>query len=868
MPTPLLATPFSKLRLLDYSPPEYFTPETHLVFHIVDRTRVEVNVALFVQRNGTSMPSASFVLNCHESVQIANVFINGEELDPDQYRKEKDMLTILQSFPADFRIKIDCVLNPEANKSGKGLYVSGGNLVTQCEPHGFQWIAPSIDRPDNMGVFTTTLIADKNRFPILLSNGNSTEEQELPGNKYSVTFHDPFPKPSYLFALSAGDFDSMEDVFTTMSGKEVRLKIFTEKGEINQCRHAMESLKKSMKWDEERFCLECDLNEFKIVVCHDFNSGAMENKGLNIFNSSCAYADPKTATDSDFENVERVIAHEYFHNWTGDRVTCHDWFQLTLKEGLTVFRDQEFTCDTHSRALKRIDDAHIIKVAQFSEDGGPNAHPIRPQEVETIDNFYTTTVYDKGAEVIRMIFTMIGKDVFCKGLNLYLSRHDGQAVTTDEFVDAMQEVSGLDLTQFRNTWYSQKGTPTVHVQEEYDADLKTYKLHIEQKPAHEGQKPFHFPFMMGLLSHDGKEIPIQNNLLQIREPKHTFTFTDIPLKPTLSALRNFSAPVRLKLEQSSEELRRLMMHDSDLYNRYDAAQRYGKILLHLLIADTSSLNTDNLDAYGAMLDSVDTDPDFAARIVLLPSLREIVQEMDVYDYDSAYNAREFLMRAIAEKYEDRLVALYEKYHSIDPYKLDPKDIAARRIKNVCLAYLSKITGKHTNLLMKQFHDATNMTDQENAFRLLCNEKGPERDEAIASFYDQWKHDKLVFCKWVEAQSVSKRMDIIERMEEMEKLPEFDTRNPNNIRSLSACFAAINKVHFHDISGDGYVFVADHVIDIDSFNPQMAGGLVKRFDEYKKMDCVRQELMKKELLRIEKKTKTTNVREIVGNIVGE
>jgi len=904
MPSSTVAKSSTKLRLADYTPPVYLTPETHLTFDIRSLSKVQVRVSLAVQHNIESGVSAGspLVLNCNEHIQLQSVRIHDAEIE---YTREEETLTIKNVPEGDFTLTIDHTINPESNKSGKGVYVSGGSLVTQCEPHGFQWIAPSIDRPDNMGIFTVTIIADKKRFPVLLSNGNVTPSPVSPvkgsgphgalrppsrEGSHVVTYHDPFRKPTYLFALTAGDLDVIENTYTTTSGKDVKLRIFSEKGEIKQCHHAMESLKKSMQWDEDRFGLECDLHEFKIVVVHDFNSGAMENKGLNIFNSSCAYADPKSATDDDFEYVERVIAHEYFHNWTGDRVTCRDWFQLTLKEGLTVFRDEEFTSDLHSRPLKRIDDARVINIAQFAEDAGPNAHPIRPQEVETIDNFYTATVYNKGAEVIRMMFTMMGKEKFREALSLYLSRHDGEAVTTDEFIDAMQEVSAMDLTQFRNTWYEQKGTPMLKAKGEYNAAKKTYTLHLEQTPAHADQKPFHFPVELGLIGEDGQEIPLQvkgrddddestweKGILHMRKKQQSIVFEHVTSQPTLSLLRNFSAPVKLQLEQSPEELRHLMQYDCNLYNRYAAAQRYGKIILRRLIADQQAkkalwVDLQDLEAYGSILDSVNDDPDFAARMFALPSLREMVQDMDVYDYDNAFVAREFMIQSIAETYEDQLLTIYDKYHSTGEYSLDAKDIAARRIKNVCLAYLSKLPslegGAHVSLLMKQFHEANNMTDQEFAFRLLCDEQGPQRDETIASFYKQWKHHKLVFCKWVEGQALSRRDDIMERIAEIEKIPEFDNQNPNTIRALYSYFAAANKLAFHHVSGAGYRFLADHVIRVDGFNPQMAAGLCKRFDEYKKMDAARRALIKTELLRIQKKTSTKNVQEIVRNILGE
>jgi aminopeptidase N len=859
------------LHLADYRPPEYFTPDIDLTFNIISETRVEVSARLYVQKNTAEYGSETLPIRlyCPKETDIRSVQVDGNLLEASNWDHKGDELIIWPVKDA-FQLRIATTLNPKENKSGSGLYATGSGMLTQCEAEGFRKITPSVDRPDNMGTYTTTIIADKKKHPILLSNGNLVEQKDLPEGRHCMTYEDPFAKPSYLFALVAGDLDCIEDTFTTMSGRKVKLKVYMEKGDRDLCLHAMESLKKAMKHDEDRWGLEYALDEYKIVATHDFNSGAMENRGLNIFNTSCLYADQETATDADFENVERVVAHEYEHDKTGNDTTCRDWFQLTLKEGLTVFRDQEFSSDMHNRSLTRIDDARLIKIAQFAEDTGGNAHPIRPQEVGTIRNFYTTTVYYKGAEVIRMIHTLIGEEKFKEGLQLYLKRHFGEAVTCEEFVAAMQEVSGTDLTHFKETWYNQKGTPVCKVEQEYKESTQTYTLTIEQDLPYDTDKPYHFPFSFGLIGPDGQDL--KSGVLSIHEKRQSFTFENIPTRPVLSPLRSFSAPMKLHIDQSDAELCHLMAHDSDGYNKFDAAQRIAKKELQSLVArvqagEEPKINQDVLRVYRSVLANAHIDPGLTARMIASPAMRELVQDMEIYDYEAVHKAREAYIKALAQAHEEELVDLYQKNHDTGPYQKDGESIAKRSLKNAALGVLSRLGDRHIDLIKAQYESANNMTDEEYAFVLLCNADQQYRDPAIKSFYINWKDNKLTFNKWIENQALSDREDILEHVKELEKSPEFDPENANCIRALYRYFAA-NKVHYHAKDGKGYVFLADQVIRVNQFNAEIAAGLVKgAFDELTKMDKERQVLMRAQLERIKENAKSKDVQEVVGRILG-
>ena len=856
------------LRRTDYQPPEWTIPEVKLTFHIIDETRVEVHATLQVERNGDYALLPVLALNCHSSIDVQSVQLDGILIPSSAFERGADTLTLHPSKPF-FRLDIAHTLRPKKNESGDGFYCTGSGMVTQCEAHGFQKIIPFIDRPDNLGIYTTTILANKEKHPVILSNGNECARRDLPDGRHTVTFKDPFRKPSYLYALVAGDFDVLEDRYTTKSGREVKISIYTEKEQLHKCRYAMESLKAAMKWDEERWRLECDLDEYKIVAVHDFNMGAMENKGLNVFHTSLTYADPATSTDTNFENVEGVIGHEYFHNYRGNRVTCRDWFQLTLKEGLTVFTDQEFSADMNSRVLQRIDDVRMLRSRQFGEDAGPNAHPIRPDEVKKIDNFYSATVYEKGAEVIRMIHTMIGEEKFRQGLTLYLTRHDGQAVTCDDFLQAMQEVSGLNLNQFKETWYAQKGTPTCRVQQHYDVDARTLTLTIEQILPHAGDRPYHFPFAMGLLGADGRELV--NDILHVRERRQSFIFSDIPSLPVVSPLRNFSAPMKLDFDQSKEDLRFLMMHDGDGFNRYEAVQRIAKQELHELImlhqrGEGFNARASVVDAFGSVVAYANEEPAIAARMLQLPSLDELVQDMEVYDIDAAYEAREFFIKEIAYAYEQQLLYLYYQYHHTGEYKKDAASIAARSIKNRCLGYLMTLDGKYADTALRQFGEANNMTDEYGALILLCDETADIRDGAVGAFYSRWRGDALTFNKWVTAQAFSEHhQQLLPRLEEIEKLPEFNAKTPNCCYALYGTLAA-NLIEFHKKNGEGYRFIADRIIAIDAYNPQVAARFAREFDDFSKLDGSRHVLMRHELERIRDHAASANVQEVIGKIL--
>lgn len=848
-----------KLRQIDYKKPEYLSDKLELVFEVNGLDEVLVKTRMDIHRDDAK---GDLQLDC-EKAEVSEVLVDGEKVD---FVHEDGKLTV----PCDkesFVVETTSVIDPSKNKTGKGLYVSNGLLVTQCEPLGFRMIAPFIDRPDNMASFRVTIIGDVEKFPVMLSNGDTVETKTLDDGRQSITFVDPFKKPSYLFALVLGNFDFIQDKFVTMSGREVELTIFTEKGNTYKVGHAMESLKKSMKWDEEVFGLEYDLNEFKIVAVNDFNSGAMENKGLNIFNASCVFADEKAATDGDFRRVESVVAHEYFHNWTGDRVTLRDWFQLTLKEGLTVFRDQEFSCDMGSRVTCRIADVRGLRASQFMEDAGAKSHPIRPKEAQTIENFYTSTVYEKGAEVIRMMHTFLGEDGFRKGMDLYFERHDGQSVTCEDFVAAMADSSGLDLNQFFETWYNQNGTPKIEVDVNYEDAADVVEINVKQVLL-DGQKPFHFPLHVGLLNEAGEDVVVE--ILHVKEMEQKFIFEGVENFRVASLLRNFSAPVRLVADYTEDDLKFLMEHDIDLFNRYEAAQRLDKmtfpdIVKQYQLGEEMTLPDDFFDVFPSIFANSERDVEFTANQLSFLTVSELVSEMDVYDYEAAYEAREFVVRKVAEKFEDEFVAIYERYKD-EPYSKDGESIGRRMLKNVALRFLFTLRGKYVDLVKEQLENATNMTDEIFAFSLLCDESDEVKGPYVEAFYDKWKGDPLVFNKWVRTQMWAHVDGLIERAKELSKLPEFDKENANNLYSLYSFGIAGNSVKFHSDDGQAYAYIADKVIEIDKYNPSVAARTVSAFENMKKFSEKRQELMRVQLEKIRDAGVSANVMDIVDRIL--
>ncbi len=850
------------IHLKDYKKPDYSILETQLHFDIFDGKTL-VKSKLKIKVNEGVKKGAPLVL-AGEELKLLSIKLDGKELGIRDYKVTEKNLTI-SKVPQEFILEIENEIHPETNKALEGLYQSGNILCTQNEAKGFRRITYFLDRPDVMSVFTTTITADKKKYPVLLSNGNKVEEHDSEDNRHFVKWEDPFKKPCYLFALVAGDLGLIEDKHVTKSGRSIALKIYMDKGNENRCLHAMKSLKDAMTWDEKRFGLECDLDTYMIVVADAFNAGAMENKGLNIFNSQCVLADPASATDIEYQYIERVVAHEYFHNWTGNRITCRDWFQLTLKEGLTVFRDSEFSSDMGSRAVKRISDVTHLRNIQFVEDGGPNRHPIRPASYIDVSNFYTPTVYEKGSEVIRMIQTMIGRDGFRKGIEKYFELYDGEAVTCEEFLHAMELASGLDLTQFRN-WYSEPGTPVVKVRMNYDESSQTAELIIEQScpltSKAKEKKPFYFPFSIGLLDSKGNDIPLElegdsapetTKTIHISKAKETFKFKNIQEKPIPSLLRDFSAPVKLQHDYSKRDLAFLLAHDSDPFNRYEAGYRLATNELNKMILGVQKglehqVSEALIEAYGSLLKDESLDEAFVAEVLTLPTITALTEEMEVCDFDSAHSAREELTKSVAARYETKFLELYEKLAQ-EEYKIDASSIGKRTLRNMCLRYLSALE-KQEDISMEynQFQKATNMTDCLAALRLLCDTESKEKEEALKVFYGKWKHDPTVINKWFAVQASSKLEGTLKRVKALGNDPAFDLKNPNKQRSLYGVFAQ-NLVRFHDRSGEGYVFLADKILEIDKFNPSMAARFAVLFRKYAKLDVVRKSLMKEVLERI-------------------
>ena len=787
---------------------------------------------------------------------LGAVFLNDRALSDSEFSVDAESLWI-PDVPEQFTLQIETFTKPQQNTSLEGLYKSSGNFCTQCEAQGFRKITYYLDRPDVMARFTTTVVADKARYPVLLSNGNPVDAQDFADGTHCVTWEDPYKKPSYLFALVAGQLEVVKDTFVTMSGREIDCRIYVEAHNIDKCDHAMLSLKKSMQWDEETFGREYDLDIYMIVAVDDFNMGAMENKGLNVFNSKFVLARPDTATDADFINIESVIGHEYFHNWSGNRVTCRDWFQLTLKEGLTVFRDQQFTADLNSAAVKRIDDVNVLRTRQFVEDAGPMAHPIQPDSYVEINNFYTATVYNKGAEVIRMIHALLGKELFRKGMDLYFERHDGSAATTEDFVNAMEEASGVDLKQFRR-WYHQAGTPRLKVSTDYHTENKTLAVHIEQSSTIEDNQAFHIPLALGVINADGSEAVHAARLVDVKQKKQTLHIENIEDGAVLSLLRNYSAPVKLDYELSNQQLAFLMAHDSDEFNRWNVAQQLGCNIMLLLVKDEQQNRALQLDEFfiatfeKVLLDEA-LEPSLKARILSLPSEDYLAQQMKIIDVDAIHRVREFCKQTLAEQLAPVFLTLYHSLHS-DEYSLDPQAMGQRSLKNVCLAYLlssqqAEIKSAAIELAQQQFSSATNMTDQIAALRCLAHYTQQPGAQALTDFYEQWHEDTLVMDKWFVVQATASDKHAFQRIQELLEHPAFSMAVPNRVRSLIGAFSQANPAQFHHLSGQGYVFLADAVLSLNKTNPQIAARLLLPLIQWKQHNSKRQQMMKAQLQRI-------------------
>ncbi|MBN1683909.1 MAG: aminopeptidase N [Gammaproteobacteria bacterium] len=857
----------------DYQPSAYLIDKINLSIDVHDDVTV-VTSHLSVKRSSTATKVVPLVLN-GEGQKLNHVKLNQQLLTEEQYQLDDRYLT-LKNVPDVFELEIQSEIKPQENTALLGLYQSNELLCTQCESEGFRRITYFLDRPDVLSKFTTKIIADPQKYPILLSNGNLIEQGKLEHDRHFAVWQDPFPKPCYLFAMVAGDLDRLEDYFVTRSGRKVTLRIYSEKGNQEKCRFAMSSIKKAMRWDEENYGREYDLDIFMIVAVRDFNYGAMENKGLNIFNEKYILANPEIATDADYQAIDEVIAHEYFHNWTGDRVTCRDWFQLCLKEGLTVFRDQSFSKDVTSPGVRRIEEVDILRTRQFAEDRSPLAHPIRPDSYIEIDNFYTATVYEKGAEVIRMMQTLLGKEKFRRGMDLYFERHDGQAVTCEDFIKAMEDANQYDLTQFRR-WYSQAGTPHLKISTRYDAPKKAYKITLHQTcpptPGQPKKMPFHIPFKMALLDSRGKLIPKSEKLLEIKKAKETFIFENIHEKPIPSLLRAFSAPVMIDYNYGNEALLFLIEHDTDPFARWEAMQKYAvKLIFSYMNQGTE--NTVQLENLLAVFKNiltqkmeqpefgVEDDLEFLAELLILPSETYLAELMDTVDVDGIHAARKFIKKQIAIKLKNEWQHLFDRLNIFKPYEYNQLDVAKRCFKNLCLNYINTLDTKHTRLLcVEQFHQVKNMTDRMAVLSALNESDYPEREISLTEFYEAFKSFPSVIDKWFAIQSQSSLIDVFVIKELLEH-PDFNIRNPNRVRSILGVFSVHNPTNFHAKDGSGYQLIADYVLQLDKINAHMAANLLKPLTQWQRFDQTRQKLMKRELNRILKtKGISNNVYEI-------
>ena len=867
MPDASLDKPPLPTRLADYRPPDFLIDEVALDFDLGD-TETLVKSHLQLRRNPEAAAPAAPLRLDGEELALLVISLDGRPLAPGDYALDPDGTLVIPNVPNAFALDMTTRIHPETNTQLSGLYMSGGNYCTQCEPEGFRRITWFLDRPDVMSRFTVTIRADKSRYPVLLSNGNPSGSGDLADGRHFAKWVDPHPKPSYLFALVAGGLVAVRDTFTTRSGRNVPLAIWVRRGDEDKCGHAMASLKKSMRWDEETFGLEYDLDVFNIVAVSDFNMGAMENKGLNVFNTRYVLAKPDTATDTDYEGIEAVIAHEYFHNWTGNRVTCRDWFQLSLKEGLTVFRDQLFSADQGSAAVCRIGNVRTLRAIQFPEDAGPLAHPVQPQSYLRIDNFYTATVYNKGAEIIRMMHTLLGAQGFRRGMDVYIATNDNHAATIEDFVAAMEEGNGVDLSDFR-LWYHQAGTPEITVEDHYDPATRQYELTVSQRvpptPGQPDKQPMPVPLAMGLLGPNGDEMPTRldgesdaksgTRVLLCERERQVFRFADVAAPPVPSLLRNFSAPVKLQ-GVPLDRLKFLAIHDTDPVARWDAGQQVAiRVLLDRIAGHQRGdalppLDPDLIAAMRQTLADADRDPAFAAEALVLPSELTLADEMKTVDPDAIHIARATARAELAAALREPLDSAYRDLADPGPYKTDGRSIGRRALRNVCLAYLAAgDTTAGARLAKAQFDLAANMTDVLAALAVLIDIDCPERAAALDAFYRRWESDPLVTDKWFALQARSSLPGTLDAVRALATHPAFNRSNPNRVRALIGAFTQGNPVHFHDKSGEGYAFLADEVLALDPGNPTLAARLVQALGQWRRYDAARQGLMRAQLDRI-------------------
>jgi aminopeptidase N len=848
--------------LRNYQPPAWLVDEVHLWFDLREQgTRVRSRLCM---RRNPAVPAGQDLWLDGEELKPVAFILDGKPLPESAFNIDENGVRI-DAPPDVFVLETEVEIAPEKNTALEGLYRSSDMYCTQCEAEGFRRITWYPDRPDVMACFTTTIEADKSQFPILLSNGNPSDAQELENGRHRITWNDPFPKPGYLFALVAGNLAVIEDSFVTASGRTVDLRIYSEPENIDKCGYAMRSLKEAMRWDEMNYGREYDLDIFMIVAVNDFNMGAMENKGLNIFNAKLLLALPETATDADYQAIEGVVAHEYFHNWTGNRITCRDWFQLSLKEGFTVFRDQEFSADMGSRSVKRIQDVRMLRAHQFAEDASPMAHPVRPDSYMEINNFYTLTVYEKGAEVVRMQANLLGPECFRKATDLYFERHDGQAVTTDDFVACMEEAGGKELTQFKR-WYSQSGTPEVLIESEYHADKGQLELTVTQRcpptPGQPEKLPMHIPLAIGLIDPEGKDFPVTldgetspgptTRVLELREETERFLITGLGTRPVLSLLRDFSAPVKARYDYSAGELMFLLAHDSNGFARWDAAQLLHLQVLESLIADPEAVLPEGyLQAIQKVLVNTSDDMELLAELLTLPSESYIGDQMDIIDVDAIHAARTGLMRRIARELRQEFFSVYEASSDNGGFSYEHAAMARRALKNLALHYLSMLEedDEVEVLVRAQYEKQQNMTDVSAALSCAVHAQMPSASGLLADFEQRWKEQPLVMDKWFSIQATSRQANLVPRIRELMQHPGFTLGNPNRVRALIGAFVSGNPVRFHTADGSGYRLLADVVLELDGTNPQIASRLLRTMSRWRRYDGSRSRLMRAQLQRI-------------------
>jgi len=865
------------IHLKDYKVPPFLIDKTELTFDL-DESVTIVTSRLHMRRNPASKQgNAPLVLDGGEDVKLVAVAIDNYQLPEAEYRIH-DQKLVITATPDDFILTCETLIEPQNNTRLEGLYRSSSMFCTQCEAEGFRHITYYLDRPDVMSIFTTTIVADAAIYPVMLANGNQIEEGETQEGKRFVVWHDPFPKPAYLFALVAGNLEKIKDSFTTMSGKEVVLEIFTESHNIDKVDYAMDSLKRSMKWDEDVYGREYDLDIFMIVAVDDFNMGAMENKGLNVFNSSCLLASPETTTDDGFLRVEAVVAHEYFHNWSGNRVTCRDWFQLSLKEGFTVFRDQMFSSDMNSPTVKRVEDVSFLRTAQFAEDAGPMAHPVRPSSFIEISNFYTLTIYEKGAEIVRMIHTLLGEEAFRKGSDLYFERHDGQAVTCDDFIHAMEDASGVDLKQF-SRWYSQAGTPALTVSSHYNEETASLTLNVKQMtpmtPGQPTKLALHMPVRMGLIGKDGQELTTQyqgvaakEHVLHLTQLNQSFEFKGLSQEAVPSLLRGFSAPVKLNVELEADDLLLLLSSDTDGFNRWSAAQQLAVNELTQLIEQAKagqalSIESRLIAGFARVLKDDSLDPAMVALILTLPTASYLAELAQSIDPKAIAKARKFMKQLIAVELKSELIACYQRNQLSNTYLPTPEQMAKRQLKNVVLGYWAVNQDAAVEAAVsEQCLSSDNMTDEFSALSIAVNNELDSAQNLLAGFYDKWSHESLVVNKWLMLSASQEGPDSLAKIKALMAHPAFDLKNPNKVRALLGGFSQ-NIPCFHDEEGSGYAFLADLIIDLDKRNPQLASRLCTPLTRWRKMEVNLSVLMKAELERILAQELSKDVYEVVS-----